>query len=148
IESLLDLPLMTDPDLQAAMRLLTNIFDVTTFFDFNLGCLHRCRMVNLSLRHGVSGPSAAAFGFLAVLLGPVFGRYSDGDRFARVACALLEKHGFASDDAKVHQATGVSAMWTRPIGTALDFVRSACRTTTEAGDFTSACYSYPQIVWG
>jgi predicted ATPase/signal transduction histidine kinase/GAF domain-containing protein len=146
IENLLDLPLMTDPDLLAAMHLLSNLFDAAGFSDFNLSCLQRCRMVNLTLQHGVSGASAAAFGFLATTLGPVFGRYGDAYKFARVGCDLVEKHGFAADEARVHQAMGMVAMWTQPIGTALDFVRSACRTTTEAGDFTPACYSYPQIV--
>jgi PAS domain S-box-containing protein len=142
IEDVLDLPLMTDPDLLAAMRLLSNIFDAAGFSNFNLMCLHRCRMVNISLRHGVSGASAAGCGFLAALLGPVFGRYGDGYRFAKVACDLVEKHGFVSDKARVHQAMGIVAMWTQPIGMALDFARSARRTTTEAGDFTPACYSY------
>jgi predicted ATPase/signal transduction histidine kinase len=146
IESLLDLPLMTDPDLLAAMRLLSNIFDAASVSDENLSCLHRCRMVNISLRHGVSGASAAAFAFLAATLGPLFGRYSEGDAFAKVACDLVEKHGFASDEAKVHQATGMVAMWTRPIGTALEFTRSARRTTTQAGDFTAACYSNSLII--
>ena len=35
-------------------------------------------MMNLSLRHGVSGASAVACAFLAHQLGTVFGRYSDG----------------------------------------------------------------------
>src|SRR3984957_9098630 len=77
IESLLDLPLMTDPDLLAAMHLLSNLFDAAGFSDFNLSCLQRCRMVNLTLHHGVSGASAAAFGFLATTLAMAFGRYSD-----------------------------------------------------------------------
>ena len=146
IETLLDLPLMTDPDLLAAMHLLANTIDSSSFSDFNLTCVLRCRMVTLSLRHGVSGASAVACGFLADQLGTLFGRYSDGYRFAKVGCDLVAEHGFANYEAKVHLAMGINASWTQPIGTALDFLRSACRITTEAGDVTRACYSYPLIV--
>jgi predicted ATPase/signal transduction histidine kinase len=142
IESLLDQPLMTDPDLLGAMRLLATIFDAIGLSDLNLWCrtVAACRMTKMSLQHGVSGASAAAFVFLATALGPVFGRYHDGDAFAKLACDLTEKHGFAAYEAKVHLAMALVALWTQPLGTALDFVRSACRITTEAGDVTPACH--------
>jgi predicted ATPase/signal transduction histidine kinase/GAF domain-containing protein len=146
IECLLDLPLMTDPEMLAAMHLLANTIDASSFTDFNLSCVLRGRMVTLSLRHGVSGAAGVACGFLANSLGPVFGRYRDGYRFAKVACDLVEKYGFALQEAKVHQAMGIVALWTEPVGFALEFVRSACRTTTAADDFTAACYAHPQIV--
>ena len=58
IEGLIDLPLMTDPELQAAMRLLSVLFSAAYFTDFHLYCLLVCRMVNISLQHGTSGASA------------------------------------------------------------------------------------------
>jgi predicted ATPase/signal transduction histidine kinase/GAF domain-containing protein len=146
IEILLDLPRMTDPDVLAAMHLLANTIDASAFSDFNLSCVLRCRMVSLSLRHGVSGASAVACGFLAPQLGTLFARYGEGYRFAKVACDLATKHGFAGSEAAVHLAMGIVAPWTQPIGAALDFARSACRITTAAGDVTRICYSYPQIV--
>jgi PAS domain S-box-containing protein len=146
IESLLGLPLMTDPDLLAVMHLLGNTIDAAAFSDFNLACVLRCRMVSLSLRHGVSGASAIACGFLADQLGALFGRYNDGYRLAKAACDLVAKHGFAAYEAGTHLAMGIVAPCTEPIGSSLDFVRSACRITTEAGDVTRVCYSYPQIV--
>ena len=146
IESLLDLPMMTDPDLLATMHLLANTIDASGFSELNLAFLLRCRMVTLSLRHGVSGASAVAYGFLADQLGALFGRYGDGYRLAKTGCDLAAKHGFADCEAKVHLAMGIVAPWTQPIGTALDFLRSACRITTEAGGVTRVCYSYPLIV--
>ena len=145
IESLLDLPLMTDPDLLAAMHLLWHTIDATGLWD-NLACVLRCRMVTLSLLHGVSGASAIACAYLADQLGALFGRYSDGYRFGQVACDMVARHGFAAYEADVHLAMGFAAMWTQPFGTVLDYVRSACRVTTEAGDVTRVCYSHPTIV--
>jgi PAS domain S-box-containing protein len=139
IESLIDLPLMTDPELQVAMRLLSTLFESAYFIDFQLLCLHLCRMVNISLQHGTSGASAyAGFGFI---LGPVFHRYRDGYRFAKLACDLVGKDGFLADQALVYIETGHVAVWTQPIETAIDFHRVAFRTATETGDLTTACYS-------
>ena len=98
-------------------------------------------MVNISMQHGTSGASAHAYGCLGVILGPVFHRYGEGYRFARLACDLVEKHGFIADKAKVYLSMGEVALWTQPIATAIDFIRAAFRTATETGDLTYACYS-------
>ena len=47
IESLIDLPLMTDPELQAAMRLLSALTPPAGYFDHHLHFLLICRMVNV-----------------------------------------------------------------------------------------------------
>ncbi|MFM0268429.1 AAA family ATPase [Paraburkholderia sediminicola] len=146
IESLIDLPVMTDPGLQAAMRLLSALFQPAYFVDSHLLCLLLCRMVNIGLQHGASGAFAHACGSLGVLLGPVFHRYHDGYRFARLACDLVDKHGFLADRAKVHAAMGRTAVWTQPIETAIDFHRAATRTALETGDLTCACYSMGHVV--
>lgn len=58
IESLIDLPAMTDPKIQAAMQVLSVLAGPATFTDFQLFCLLACRMVNVSIQHGMSGASA------------------------------------------------------------------------------------------
>jgi PAS domain S-box-containing protein len=146
IDSLIHLPLMTDPELQAAMRLLSALFQPAYFIDSRLLCLLLCRMVNIGLQHGASGAFAHACGSFGVLLGPVFHRYYDGYRFARLACDLVDKHGFLADRAKVHAAMGRTAVWTQPIATANDFHRAASRTALETGDLTCACYSMGHVI--
>jgi PAS domain S-box-containing protein len=145
IEHLIDLPLTTDPELQAAMRLLS-VLDAAYFTDFQLFCLLLCRMVNISLHHGTSGVSAHAYAWLGVLLGPVFHRYGEGYRLGRLACDLVEKHGLIAYQAKVYFAMGHVAVWTQPIATVIDFNRAAFRSATETGDLTIACYSMFQSV--
>ena len=68
-----------------------------------------------------------------LILGPVFHRYRDGYRFAKLACDLVEKHGFIAYQAKVYLAMGSVALWTQPIATAIDFMRAAFRTAIETG---------------
>jgi PAS domain S-box-containing protein len=148
IESLIDLPIMTDPELQAAMQLLSVLTPPAYFTDLHLFSLLVCRMVNLSMQDGTSGASAHAFGILGHILGPVFHRYSEGYRFAKLACDLVEKHGFIAYHAKVYHATGLAAQWTQSITTAIDFNRATIRTAIETGDLTFACYSMCQSVHG
>src|SRR6267378_6601473 len=141
IESLIGLPLMTDPELQAAMQVLSVLTPPAYFTDFRAYCLQVCRMVNVSIQHGTSGASAHAYGFLGIVLGLAFHRYSDAYRFAKLGCDLVEKHSFIAYQAKAYVSMGIAALWTQPIATAIDFNRMAFRTATETGDLTSACYS-------
>ena len=141
IESLIDLPPMTDPELHAAMLVLSVLFGPAYFTDFHLYCGHLCRMVNISLQHGMSGASAAGYAGFGVCLGGAFHRYREGYRFAKLACDLVEKHGFIAYQAKVYFAMGLVAPWTQPITTAIEFTRAASRTATETGDLAFACYS-------
>ena len=148
IESLIDLPMMTDPELQAAMQVLTVVTPPAYFTDFHLFCLRACRMVKISLQHGTSDVSAHAYGYLGFILGPVFHRYGEAYRFAKLACDLVEKHGFIAQQAKVYYAMGTVAFWTQPISTAIDFTRRTFRSAIETGDLTYACYGAFQSVTG
>ena len=148
-ESLIDLPLMTDPELQAAMRVLSVLTPPAYLTDFHLFCLLACRMVKLGMQHGISGASTLGYALFGLfILGPVFHRYGEGYRFVKLACDLVEKHGFIAYQAKVYHAMGKVAFWTQPIGTAIDFMRTTFRTAIETGDLTFACYATYQSVTG
>ena len=92
IESLLDLPLMTDPEIQAAMGILSVIAAPAFNADVNLMYFVFCQMVNASLEYGTTGASAHGYAEFATLLGPVFHRYRDGYRFGKLAGDLIEKY--------------------------------------------------------
>ena len=146
IENLLDLPLMNNPELQAAMRLLSVLTSPAFLTDFNLFCLLQCRMVNISLHHGTSGASAHAFSTLGFSLGPAFRRYHEGLRLAKLGCDLVEKHGFVAYQAKVYEVIGTVGVWTQPIGAAIDFMRATFRTAIETGDLVYACFAMFELV--
>jgi PAS domain S-box-containing protein len=146
IESLIDLPLMTDPELQAAIQVFSVLTPAAYFTDFHFFCLFACRMVRISMQRGISGASAHGYALLGFILGPVFHRYGEGYRFAKLACDLVEKHGFIAYQAKVYRVTTRVAFWTQPIATAIDFNRVAFRTAIETGDLTSACFSMDRSV--
>src|SRR5712692_604148 len=141
IESLIDLPIMTDPELQAAMQVLSVVTPASYFTNITLFCLLVCRMANFSVQHGMSDASAHGYAHLGEILGPVFHRYSDGCRFAKLACDLVEKHGFIAYKAKAYDAMSIATQWTQSITTAIDFMRASFRAAIETGDLTYACYA-------
>ena len=142
IESLIDLPLMTDPELVAATQILSDLTAPAYFADQRLFCLLPFRTVKISLQHGISSDSAYAISNLGFMLGfERFRRYRDGYRFAKLACDLVEKYGFIAIRAKVYVASGVVAAWTQPIATAIDFGQTGFRAAIDTGDLTYACLS-------
>jgi PAS domain S-box-containing protein len=148
IESLIDLPLMTDPEMQAAMQVLSVVSPPAYLTDFRLCCFLACCMVKVGMQHGTSGASALAFGYFGSFLGPVFHRYTDGYRFAKLACDLVEKHGFIAYQAKTYHTMGTVTPWTQPISSAIDLMRATFRTAIETDDLTYACYGMTPRIAG
>ncbi|WP_334403521.1 ATP-binding sensor histidine kinase [Bradyrhizobium sp. AZCC 2289] len=140
IESLIDLPLMSDPELQAVMQVLAVLGPPAYFTDFRLYCLQVCRMANVSMQHGSTGAAAHAYGYLGIVLAAVFHRYRDAYDFAELACDLVEKHGFIAYQSKVYSAMAAVAFWTQPIASVIDFMRTGIRRAIETGDLYFACY--------
>jgi PAS domain S-box-containing protein len=148
IESLIDLPLMADPELQAAMRVLSELTPAAYLTDLRFCCLLMCRMVTVGMQDGMTPASAHACGYWGTLLGPIFHRYRDAHCFAKLACDLIEKHGFIAFHARAQYSIGRVAFWTQPIETAISFMRATLRPAIERGDLTLACYAMIQLVAG
>jgi PAS domain S-box-containing protein len=148
IESLVDLPLMADPELQSAMELLSVLGPPAYFTDFYLFCLIACRTATISMQHGVSDASSLGFSLVGFISGPVFHRYRDGYRFASLANDLVEKHLFVANRPKIYHSMGTVAFWTQPIERAIDLMRATTRAAIETGDLTFACYGMHQLVPG
>lgn len=146
IETLIDLPLMSDSTLEAVMPALSTLFDAAYLTNLNLFCLHVCRMVNISLTHGMCGASAHGYVLFGFILGPVFHRYDDGFRFAKLACDLTNKHNFLSVKTRIYLEMGMVAPWTQSLTHAIDLKLEAFRSATETGDLTFACYSLSQSI--
>jgi predicted ATPase/signal transduction histidine kinase len=148
IETLLDLPRMTEPELQAAMQVFSILAEITWITEFHLHCMLVCRTVNISMRHGVSGASAHAYACLGAFIGPVFHRYREGYRLGRLACDLVEKHKFAAYHMKVYHEMGAISVWTQPLTSAIELRRAVARDATETGDLIYACYDMHQTITG
>lgn len=144
IESLVDLPLLDDPEMRAAMNLFAAMGHLAFHTDGTLFQMIACWMVKLTLRHGTSEFSTIGYGALAIVLGPIFGRPEDGERFGRLAVDVAELHGFTTQKAGAHFLMQMAAVWTRPIEYALDCLDAAMRSARETGEMIYACYSREQ----
>jgi PAS domain S-box-containing protein len=147
IESLIDLPLMTDPEMQVVMTMLSELSAPAasaSSSDSNLFYLVVYQMVIASLRYGTTAASVHAYADLALISGPVFHRYREGYRFAKLARSCFDKYG--ASEAKAYLCMEQVSLWTKPIATAIDFVRRAFRICIDRHDLTYACYCCNHLV--
>ena len=86
-----------------------------------------CWMVKLTCRHGTSEYSTIGYGAIAVVLGPAFHRFADGEAFARLAVAVAGRYGFTAQKAGAHFLMQMAVLWTRPIEDALTCLEAAIR---------------------
>jgi len=147
IEELIDLPLMTNPDVLDALDVLAELVTPALFSDENFCALVICRMVNLSLEHGNSDGSCFAYVMLAIIAGPRFGNYNAGSRFGRLGYDLVEKRGLKRFQARTYTFFGNVIMpWTRHVQAGRDLLRRAFDAANEIGDLTFAAYSLNHLI--
>lgn len=146
IESLIDQPLMTDIEMQAAMRVLSALPAPAHFTDLNLARLTQCYMVNLTLGYGIAESSPYAYGWFGANLGPDHFLFQEGYRFAQLACDWVEKHDLVAIRARTHYSMEVVVLWTQSVQEAMDHIRKAFRAGVESGDVMVACYACNHIV--
>ncbi|HTD16625.1 MAG TPA: AAA family ATPase, partial [Chthoniobacterales bacterium] len=146
IESLIELPLMSDPEKQVAMQVLAELSTPAWYTDRNLFCLHVCHMTKTTLKYGITGVSPHGFAELASILGPVFHRFPDGYRFGKLACSLVDKYGFAGSKMRAYLGMARVVPWTRPMADAVDFVRRAFRAGIDTHERSYACFTWIDLV--
>jgi PAS domain S-box-containing protein len=146
IESLIDLPLMSDPASRATLDFLTKIAPPAFYTDENLPVLVLCLAVNLCLEHGNCDASCSAYVFLGFLAGPRFGDYQEAYRFGRLGYDLVEGRGLTRFRARTYMDFGNLVMpWTRHVRAGRDLVRRAFEAANKIGDLTYAAYCGNQL---
>jgi predicted ATPase/signal transduction histidine kinase/GAF domain-containing protein len=147
IETLVDLPPMTDPGYRAILDVLTVLEEPAHFIDENLRCLVLARMVNLSLEHGNSDGSCVAYVHVGWLVGPRFGDHQAAFRFGKLGLDLVEKRGLERFRARVSQCFGYFVVpWSRHLRTGLELLRRSFSAAQEAGDLKYATYFRDRLV--
>jgi PAS domain S-box-containing protein len=139
--SLVDLPMMDNPEMRAVMKLFSGLGNIAYHADLDLYQMICCWMVKLSCRHGTSEYSTIGYGAVAIVLGPAFHRFADGEAFARLAVAVAERYGFTAQKAGAHFLMQMAVLWTRPIEDALICLEAAIRSVAETGEMVYACWN-------
>jgi len=140
IESLVELPLMSDPASLATLDVLAKIGPPAFYTDANLLGLIACRAVNLSLERGNCDASCSAYVWLSMIAGPIFGDYrAIVYRFGQFGCDLVEGRGLTRFQARTYMDFGNSVLpWTRHVRAGRDLVRRAFEAANKVGDLTCA----------
>ena len=146
IESLIDLPRMNDPEMHAAMRVLSVMYGPAFTTDKNLCHSCACHMAKITLTYGITDASAYGLALFGRVLGPLLGRYHEGYLLGKVGVDLTEKYGFIAYKAKNHFMTALSAIWIEPITAAIEMLEVASRVGVETGDLVCMCYSHTHLV--
>ena len=147
IEELVDLPLMTDPEILDVLDVLTEAVTPSMYCDENLFSLVICHMVNLSLEHGNCDGSCFAYVWFAVIAGPCFGTYKDGFRFGRLGYELVEKRGLIRYQARTYMSFGNMVIpWARHALEGRELAHRAFDAAYRIGDLTFAAYSCTKLI--
>jgi predicted ATPase len=149
IESLIDLPVMTDAETRMVMSLLTDIWASAYILgDAVLARLISATMVRLSLIHGNVEESAYGYVTHAITVGPVREDYKSAYEFGRLALQVNERFNDSRRRAKIHQQFHAHvALWRKPFQVCIKHAQEACRSGLEAGDFLYASYGAFTETW-
>ncbi|HYI01856.1 serine/threonine-protein kinase PknK, partial [Hyalangium sp.] len=146
IASLAELPRMADPDMEAVLLLLTDLYGPTLVVSPHLLILHLCKLVSLSLRHGNSLAAVHGYGNYGVVLGGAFQRYHEGYAFGQLARELAERYASSALQGRALYCLGSLSCWTQPLSSALDLLRQSFQHALQASDAPIAGFCCPHIV--
>ncbi|MGH7522721.1 MAG: adenylate/guanylate cyclase domain-containing protein, partial [Gemmatimonadales bacterium] len=155
IESLIDLPAMTDATQIAALRILVFMTSTAYIGYPAIYPLIVAKQINLSMEHGNSAHSSVAYSSYAVLNAP--GGLGDLDtsyRFGQLALAMLDREGSSENVTNINFVFGTFVNhWRNHLSSSLPYLATACSASLEMGDFEYVRYSatfeafYSVLLW-
>ena len=124
IDSLIDLPVMTDPEIRMVMSILTTIWS-SAYISGNqvLTRLISATMVRLSLIHGNSEESAYGYATHAITVGPLREDYKAAYEFGSLALQVNERFNDSRRRAKICQQFQAHV---NPLAAAFEGVHPLC----------------------
>ena len=148
MEALIDLPAMIDPDSVATLEVLGQLLTASGIVSRSLSELCVLRMVNLSLEHGHSDASCAAYSVLGVLVRPHLIESRTVFVLGQLACDLLERYGRGHPSESriyVHFAYFVMP-WFKHVRESQPLLRRSFEVSASLGDDFYAAYAYRCLV--
>ncbi|EYF07474.1 AAA family ATPase [Chondromyces apiculatus] len=137
VEALRDLPPMTDPEMQAAVAVLTITFVPAWYVNQTLSHMMMARTLRLSVVHGNAGPSAMNYVTAGMVLIPRFGDYRRSYELAKVGYALAQRDGALYWLSMICSTFGAfAAVWFEPIGRCVEYPREGLDAAQRSGNVT------------
>jgi len=141
IEDLVHLPVVQDPELLTVLKALSH--NICSYFtDEKLFLFQGAYIVNVSIKHGNSAPAVSGYGMVSLFLGPMFGKYREAYEFGKLACTLVDVHGFESARAMaLDEFAAFVNYWINPLSTSIQYLRRANEAALKLGQMNWFCYS-------
>ncbi|MEG4121341.1 AAA family ATPase [Microcoleus sp. N9_B4] len=144
IEDLANLPEMTDPNQQAAMRILSGIISTAVQGKPRLVPLLAFRMVKLCIKYGNSPYASIAYLYYGVVmcrLGDISLAYQCG----QLAIRMLDKYPSRSMKSRVYTLLGCFILhWKTELNSGLSVLKEGFQTGMETGELEYASYCIGQ----
>jgi len=135
------LKLMESEETEAVMNLL---YSASIFASFTCPRLHfllLCRMMHLTLDHGITGASTTAMAWFGVLIGHRYAEYRQGFEYGTLARELVNRHGYDAYEAKTLLPLDQLSVWTQPLSYAIECAKACFTSAVTHGDMTMACFA-------
>ena len=142
IETLYDLPEMTDRYKQAALRILMMLFAPAYTTNPPLLPLISFTMVDLCIKYGTDLLSAYAYGLYGLLLCGSLGNIEAGYEFGKLALRSLEKFDSREIQCRVYNKFySFISHWKEAARTTIEPLRQTIKIGLETGEIEFACYA-------
>jgi predicted ATPase/signal transduction histidine kinase len=140
--SLLDLPTMSNPELLAAMEILTALVSAAYVADPNLMPLLIFKQVELSIQFGNCPISVFAYGDYGLILCGIIGDIENGYEFGELALSLRDRLQLTSLKCRNWYVVYLFIKpWKISLSEVLPGLQEAYRSGVETGDIEMACRS-------
>lgn len=132
---------MENAETEAVMNLL---YSASIFASFTCPRLHfllLCRMMHLTLDHGITGASTTAMAWFGVLIGHRYAEYRLGFEYGTLARELVNRHGYDAYEAKTLLPLDQLSVWTQPLSYTIECAKACFTSAVTHGDMTMACFA-------
>ncbi|WNG27395.1 AAA family ATPase [Cystobacter fuscus] len=140
IESFIELPPMTDPDMRLVVSALFKLFFSAASANQNLVTISLSRMVSLTLRHGFVDAVVSGYSWFGLIAGAFFKQYREGIAFGMLALGLVERYNLSTSRGDVLFCMQYSSPWTQPLPEVQEITLRALHHSIQVGDTMPAAY--------
>ncbi|MCD6586046.1 MAG: AAA family ATPase [Desulfobacteraceae bacterium] len=147
INSLLELPEISDPRLLLTLKMMMNLSLSAYFCQPYLASYLALHIFKITLKHGNSNVSPFAYVVYGAALCAIFKSYDAGYQFGELALKAKNKFGGTEMTAKVllYVANAISP-WTRHINQVISLNREGLNAARETGDLNYAVYHIQMLI--
>ncbi|WPP01577.1 AAA family ATPase [Pseudomonas sp. HR96] len=144
VAALIELPENRDPRIDAAHELLACLLAPATFSQPGLSWRLVCKMVELTLMHGLAPASARGLAWFGVMLAQHSGDYQQGLRFADLGQRIVARMPIPAHQASVLLALARVSVWIRPLDFAAECAERAVAAGRNEGVPYISCHAHHQ----